>query len=239
MSLLKSTQAIQYITIVYGILYALFIISGDFGGSYPSLTAEGVGVYSLFILFIIGFSISWKNKIHTGVIFLLWNIGMWIVELFLVEKGGGFGIISGIPLIVLGVMFILKGIERNRVTPMKSDEKWKTALRLLTSIYTILYMLVVVDDISGNLDIDFSSTPGIILIILLLIYCVGFIFAWRQELIAGILFIIWYAGVVYIFTTNYTIGNNGPWAFAAFVVLIQGILYIFYSLQYKTKPIRN
>ena len=57
MNRLKSTTVLQYITLAYAILYVLFIISGDFGGSYPSLNAEGIGVYSLFILFIIGFSL--------------------------------------------------------------------------------------------------------------------------------------------------------------------------------------
>ena len=76
MNLLKTTKPIQYITLVYAILYALFILSGDFGGAYPSLNAEGIGVYLLFVLFIVGFSLSWNNAIITGILFLLWNVGM-------------------------------------------------------------------------------------------------------------------------------------------------------------------
>lgn len=198
MKLLKKTTTIQYITLVYAVLYVLFIFSGNWGESYTTLSAEDMIVYSLFVLFIIGFSLSWYNKIITGILLLLWNVGMWIVELFFVEKDGGFGIISGIPLIVLGVFFILEGIEKNRGTTLKSIEKWKTALQVLISTYTILYILIIIDDITGNLEIDFYSTPGIILIILFLIYSVGFIFSWMKELIAGIIFIFWYAGVLYI-----------------------------------------
>lgn len=41
MNLLKSTKPIQYITLAYAVLYVLIILSGDFGGAYPSLNAEG------------------------------------------------------------------------------------------------------------------------------------------------------------------------------------------------------
>ncbi len=88
MKLLKSTKPIQYITLVYAVLYMLFILSGDFAGAYPSLNIEGIGVYLLFVLFVVGFSISWYNKITTGIIFLLWYIGMLILEIFIVEKDG-------------------------------------------------------------------------------------------------------------------------------------------------------
>ena len=114
MKLLKSTIPIQYITLVYAVLYVMFILSGDFGGAYPSLNTEGIGVYLLFVLFVVGFSISWHNKIITGIIFLLWYIGMLILELFIVEKDGGFGIISGIPLLVLGIFFIKSGNKSKR-----------------------------------------------------------------------------------------------------------------------------
>jgi len=121
MKLLKSTKPIQYITLVYAVLYVMFILSGDFGGAYPSLNTEGIGVYLLFVLFVVGFSISWHNKIITGIIFLLWYIGMLILEFFIVEKDGGFGIISGIPLLVLGIFFIVSGNKSkcNRTKSMK------------------------------------------------------------------------------------------------------------------------
>ena len=121
MKLLKSTKPIQYITLAYAVLYVLFILSGDFGGAYPSLNVEGIGVYLLFVLFIIGFSVSWYNKIITGIIFLFWNIGMWILELYIVDKDGGFGIISGLPLLVLGVLFIVSGYKSKKETALNQQ----------------------------------------------------------------------------------------------------------------------
>ncbi len=116
MKLLKSTKPIQYLTLVYAILYILFLFTGDFPGAYPSLNTEGVVVYLLFVLFIIGFSISWYNKIITGIIILLWYIGMLTFELFIVEKDGGFGIVFGIPLLVLGIFFIKSGYKSKKGT---------------------------------------------------------------------------------------------------------------------------
>lgn len=119
MKLLKATKTIQYLTLVYAILYALFLSTGDFPGAYPSLSTEGIVVYLLFVLFIIGFSISWHNKIITGIIFLLWYLGMLIFELFIVERDGGFGIISGIPLLILGLFFIKSGGKSKKETASK------------------------------------------------------------------------------------------------------------------------
>lgn len=114
MKLLKSTKPIHYFTIAYAVLYILFVISGSFPGSYPNLNSEGIFVYLLFILFLVGFSISWSNKMLTGVIFLVWYGGMLILELLVVEKDGGFGIITGIPLLVLGIFFIKAGSKSKK-----------------------------------------------------------------------------------------------------------------------------
>lgn len=114
MKRLKSTKPIHYFTIAYAVLYILFIISATFEGEYPSLNLATIGVYILFILFIIGFSISWSNKILTGIIFLIWYLGMLILELLIVEKDGGFGIISGIPVLVLGIFFIINGYKSKK-----------------------------------------------------------------------------------------------------------------------------
>ncbi len=106
MKLLRSTSLIQYLALAYAVLYILFVRSGDFNGAYPDLSIEGAGVYLLFIVFGIGLSLSWHNKKATGIIFLLWYAGMLFLELIIVEKDGGFGIISGIPVLVFGILFI-------------------------------------------------------------------------------------------------------------------------------------
>ena len=130
----------------------------------------------------------------------------------------------------------MHGIEKNKGTPLKLDMQWKTVLQLLITTYTILYFLIIIDDITGTLEIDFLSSNGIFLISLSLFYLVGFILSWKKELIAGIILILWYLGVFYIFKTNFIIGDSGPWIAAGIVVLIQGIFYINYWFKIKPKP---
>ena len=105
MGLFKSTKkTIQYIIIIYAVLYLMFLISDDF--------AEGNIIYLLFVLFIVGFWISWYNKIIAGIIFLLWYIGVFIYEVFFVEKDGGLGLVLGIPLVIIGIDFITNGMKK-------------------------------------------------------------------------------------------------------------------------------
>ena len=228
---------LQIFTGLYAALYILFIIS--FAGDYPQLNAEGIGLYLLFILFIVGFSFSWYNKIFTGLIFLLWNIGMWIIELYIVPEDAGFGIISGVPLLVLGVFFIISEYKtKGDPLPTKSQQ-WKLALRLFLIIYTILYFISIPTDFLGD-GIDLFTWPGVILIGLLPIYLIGFILSWKWELITGILFIIWYAGLFFGTTGYFIIEDSlGPLRFIGFPVLVQGVLYLIYNFEIKSKQIHN
>ena len=237
MEKIKSTIPIQKWSLAYLALYFLLIISGDFEGSYPNLNGAGIGLYSLFILFIIGLSISWFNKIVTGIIFLLWNIGMWILTLFIIENPNGFGIVIGFPLLVLGVFFLLKGIEEKKKIPLKLIERWRTTLQLFITTYTVLYILVIIEAMTGNRDVDFYSYEGVILIALLLIYTAGFIFSWKKEFIAGIIFIFWCIGVIYIFIEKFPVSDDGPWMSAWLLILVQSILYFVYHSKNRIKQI--
>ena len=237
MEKIKSTILIQKLSLVYLAFYLVLLISGDLGGTYPNLNMEGIIVYSLFALFIIGLSISWFNKILTGIIFLLWNLGIWTLTLFIFENPNGFGIVLGFPLVVLGIFFLITGIEEKKKIPLKLIEKWKTILQLLITTYTVFYILVIIEGITGKRDIGFYSYEGIILIALLLIYTTGFIFSWKKELTAGIIFIFWSIGVVYIFIEKFAVSDDGPWVGAWLFIFIQSLLYFGYHFKYKIKQI--
>ncbi len=196
--------------------------------------AEGIGLCLLFVLFIVGFSLSWYNKIITGIIFLLWNIGIWIITLYIVTEEFGFGIISGVPLLVLGVFFIISEYK-TKGDPLPTErQQWKLALRLLLIIYTILYFITIPTNFMDR-GIDLFNWPGVILIGLLPIYLIGFILSWKWELITGILFIIWYAGLFYLSIE----GNLDPLKFSGFPVFLQGIFYLYYHFKLKPKQIQN
>jgi hypothetical protein len=104
---------------VFGALYLWFIISSSIPspeGSWVSTTVpfdpwdrEQIFVKLLFLLFLVGYLAAWKNGRIAGIIFVLWWVAMWCVELFVVApiKGGdaGGGIAMGLPVFVLGVLF--------------------------------------------------------------------------------------------------------------------------------------
>ena len=231
MKLLKSIKPIQYVTLAYAALYTLFVASGLIQGDYSPLA---IGIYLFFIPFVIGFSLSWYNGMITGILFIVWNIGMWIVECFFVEKDGGWGIIFGVPLLILGVLFIVGEYKTRKDPPPTKSQLWNMALKLLVTTFTILYLVWVISSFIPNQETDLFIWPGVILTVLLAIYLIGFLLSWRWELIAGILFIIWYAGL-YIPDLQPIAYFIGPLKFFGLPVFIQGILYLNYHYRFKFK----
>ena len=70
---------------------------------------ERISVTLLFLFFLVGYLVAWKNERIAAVIFILWWGAMWGVELFvfapIVGGDAGGGIAMGLPLFVLGIMF--------------------------------------------------------------------------------------------------------------------------------------
>ncbi|MFZ5939947.1 MAG: hypothetical protein ACOYXB_05185 [Bacteroidota bacterium] len=232
MKKMSPLRILQYLTLGYGVLYLLFILSGDFGGAFPSLNAEGMFVYSLFLLFLAGVLLSFSHPLLTGLTFFTWNVLMWVLELFIAEGPGGFGIISGIPLFVLGLFFILNSLEKRRGVPLKTAEKWILSIKILSILFSLLYLIVVIEQLSGKGHFEVLSLHGVYLLMLIAIYGIGLYFVWKKELIAGIIFIFWYAGVVYIFATDPAVASGGPWAIAGLTILILGLMLLTYHKRY-------
>jgi hypothetical protein len=103
---------------VIGVLYLWFIIESLIPspeGSWISTTTpfdpwdrEQIFMKLLFLLFLVGYFVAWKNERIAGVILILWWVAMWGVELFVVapiKADGGGGIAMGVPLFVLGILF--------------------------------------------------------------------------------------------------------------------------------------
>ena len=92
---------------LYFTAYGRELIAGN-----VNFNADGIGFSILALVFLIGFLYSWKHELKTGFIYLGWNVGVWILELFFEVQSGGFGIISGIPILVLAIFFIIIGVEK-------------------------------------------------------------------------------------------------------------------------------
>lgn len=102
----RKTRSIvlMVLTTVYGLLYVAFIAAEVHGMS----GNEPLVVRLLFALFLLGYAALWWNEAAGGVVFVLWWIGMWYLGFFVVEHDRGAGVVLGIPLFALGLLFIVR-----------------------------------------------------------------------------------------------------------------------------------
>ena len=100
---------------IYAVLYIIFITDYFFPIYAPnSWNIDNSALKILFAIFIIGYVISWKSELASGVIFILWFIGMCYHNFFLCTSDCGAGIAMGIPLLILSIFFIVYGIREKR-----------------------------------------------------------------------------------------------------------------------------
>jgi hypothetical protein len=116
----KRSKALLIATSVFGLLYLAFIIESFIPSQEGSPVSsavpfnpfdlEQICVKLLFLLFLVGYFAAWKNEWVAGVIFTLWYAAMWCLELVVVaplRNSGGGGIVMGLPLFVLGILFLV------------------------------------------------------------------------------------------------------------------------------------
>jgi len=114
----KSTQkfrnALRILSIIAFILYILFLI-----GERVPLNLKGsfadISVYLLFLVFVLGFVILWKNEIAAGLILIIWYGIQWCLVLW-VWPDGGMTVILGFPIAILGVLILIYGISNKRLS---------------------------------------------------------------------------------------------------------------------------
>ena len=116
---------LHLLTFIYGLLYLIFFV----GSFLPSeingfidepFNLEGILVKLLFVVFLIGFFISWKREGLAGLIFIFWWVGMWCLALFVAKTDHGAGVVMGIPLFIFGIGFLISWYnkrKRSSLTP--------------------------------------------------------------------------------------------------------------------------
>jgi hypothetical protein len=123
----KFSWTIQIITMIYGLLYlAFFVVSfipSDTGNPvsdnpfFDPWDAEQIWVKLQFLLFLVGFYYSWKSKLISGIIYLVWYAGMvamgfWVSSAL--HRDGGDALVLGFPLLVLGIILLISGLMRRK-----------------------------------------------------------------------------------------------------------------------------
>ena len=107
---------------VIGVLYFLLFVvdSREYSPeySYELWEREQIFVRLMFVFFLVGYVAAWINEGIAGVIFILWWIAMWGVEWFVFHPANpaqtGIGIVGGIPLLVLGILFVRRWYKGRR-----------------------------------------------------------------------------------------------------------------------------
>ncbi|MFI5179802.1 MAG: hypothetical protein ACHQPI_00215 [Thermoanaerobaculia bacterium] len=102
------SKVLLVLTSIYGLLYLVFIL----GGGYGTAGSEPVVVKLLFLLFLVGYAVVWLDERVGGAVFVLWWAGMWYLGLFVARTDRGAGVVMGVPLFVLGIIFIVSWYRR-------------------------------------------------------------------------------------------------------------------------------
>jgi hypothetical protein len=111
----RSLWILRILLSIYAILYILIGWDDFLSINAPnSWSVEYSALKILFAIFVIGYVISWKNELASGVIFILWFLGMCYENFFLCTSDCGAGIAMGIPLFILSIFFIVYGIKEKR-----------------------------------------------------------------------------------------------------------------------------
>jgi hypothetical protein len=111
----------------------------------------------------------------------------------------------------------------------KSKNRSLWILRILLSIYALLYIMIGWDDfLSINAwNIEYSALK-----ILFAIFAIGYVISWKNELAAGVIFILWFLGMCY---ENFFLCTSdcGAGIGMGIPLLILSIFFIVYGIREK------
>ena len=104
----KRSKTLLTLTTIYGVLYAAMIV-GFLITETPikEISLEGIIVSIAIIIFFIGYYYSWKNELIAGIIFIFWWVIMWYLGLFVAETDRGAGVVLGVPMFIVGILYIV------------------------------------------------------------------------------------------------------------------------------------
>lgn len=226
---------------VYAVLYVFVIIDLIKSAKTSGLfTTENIFGGILAILFITGYVLAWWKERLAGIVFILWYFLIWVLALFFSEKGDDSGmlIIMGFPLLIMSVFLILHWFKTNYNPGVKSYLQFRFVLRVLILVYSVCYLMFALSMQHPYDNFRLLQWPNFLLLFLAVWFLVGFYFSWKMEIIAGIMFILWYAGLILLSAMVKEIGGDGYiglYAMFGSSVFIQGILYLAYWFSWRPK----
>jgi hypothetical protein len=110
----KHPKVLLILTSIYGGLYVILILSFLLfeDPNFNNTNLEGIIVGLAIIVFLIGYYYSWNNELIGGIIFIFWWGIMWYLGLFVAERDKGAGVVMGVPMFIIGILFIVYWYRR-------------------------------------------------------------------------------------------------------------------------------
>lgn len=227
-------KILQIFTAIYGVVYFIGFIIPFFTREMSLSNTEDITVLIAFLFFFCGFIISWFNEKIGGYLLQAWVVLIWALGLFF-WPDADMVMLLAVPIMVIGVFLNRKNyLKHNNYTP-GTQKDWKYTLQLFLHNYVILYLIVVVSDLLHAKNFDYLSMPFILFPLLLVLFIAGVALSYRKELIAGIIFLVWYIIVIFGSVSYYDFYNKGPWFVFGITILLHGILYLVYHFKFKTR----
>ena len=105
----KHPKVLLILTSIYGALYVILILSFLLfeNPDFSNINLEAIIVTLAIFVFLIGYYFSWKNEMIGGIIFIFWWGIMWYLGLFVAERDKGAGVVMGVPMFIIGILFII------------------------------------------------------------------------------------------------------------------------------------
>lgn len=177
--------------------------------------------------------LSAKLKFIAGIILMILNSALWINGLF-IHRERGADIVFAVPLFVTGAFLLPAWHKTSMISPPSQSRRWKFMLTVFLINYLVLYFIYMISDILFLAAIDFLSIPGIFLPVLLGLFVTGFFLSWKDELYAGIFFMLWYILLLFSQLRYMEILHRGPYMILGITIFIHGILYLYYHFRIKS-----
>jgi hypothetical protein len=113
--------------------------------------------------------------------------------------------------------------------------KLPVILKIITFIYGLLYLVFFIDN-----SITSSDEPGVskiektVVTLLFVVFLIGYLFLWKNELFANLIFLLWYLGMCYL-GLFIAVTDRGASMVLGFPMLVVAILFII--SWYKNKNV--
>ncbi len=232
----RTTKTLQILTSVGAGLYLIGLALSFIFDDLTFINLIDYMTLLLLLVFIAGFALSWTNIKMAGIILMIWNAGVWISELYLF-RGEDYSMISALAssFMLIGALFLLEWYKTYKKTVPSAKQQWKFILRVLLINYVVLYSIVVFSELYAGEPVDYLSFPFIIYPLLFLIFLMGFLLSWIREFLAGYIFLIWCAILIYANVAYPEVRTLGGWALFSLPILLQGIFYIKNHNKFRSK----